>query len=305
MMKTRNQRLVILFLFLLAANIGFLLLGGKSSQVSFEENLFVLTDTASVETIRIQNEDTDVSLQRNPLGWELNETYPADEGLRRLFMSIMQRVQVKKPVDIDIPETAASVTISGSNPLAFQAWGNLTKTRTYFSMNNGKNVYEVIIPGYNEYLGQIFELKKDQWRDRLVFNGSWRTIQELTLDYVGADENDFTIRFDESFFKVDLIQAIDSNAVVDYLNQFQYFEVNEWISQGRFARYDSLSRMPPLASLTIYDINLREPVIFDMFPSLKNEPFHLVADQQGNLMVIDRKRMLGILRKRSDFMAID
>ena len=304
-MGKRNKRLTIIFFSLLVINLGFLLVSGSSSSLSFREDLFVVSDTSQISSIRFSREQSDILIERHPEGWILNDKFHADDRLRNLFLSIMQRVQVKKPVVVEKPEDAAEVSVITGEPLTFEVWGNPTRTRTFFSLTGREEAYEVIIPGYSDYLGQIFELNPDQWRDRLIFDGSWRTIQELSLDYLTSDVNDFTIRFDENFFVVAGVSALDSSAVVEYLNQFQYYEANEWISEGRFPKYDSLAKKPPLATLRIEAINREDPVTFDIYPNLENQPYNLVADQHQNLLIIDNRRVKNILKTPSDFAAKD
>lgn len=300
----RNRNAALWFVLLLLVNVIFFFLTVKGNSVSFDEDLFAIRDTASVTSIEIIEDSKKLVLTRNPEGWILNGEYPADEGLRRLLMSILMRVQVKKPVEVEKADVK-TVIVHGARPMNFEVWGNLTKTRTFFSMSSGEAVYEVAIPGYNEYLGGIFELNEDQWRDRLLIDGSWRTIQKLSLDYLGSDEKDFLILFDENFFKVESVPEIDSAAVIGYLNQFQVFQINEWISDGRFPRYDSLSRMPPLATLTIETINQQDPAVLDIYPALEEESFHLATDHDGNMMVVDKKRIDAILAERTGFEAVD
>ena len=108
------------------------------------------------------------------------------------------------------------------------------------------------MPGYKDNVVDIFKLHPDQWRDRLMFDGSWRTIQKATLNYTTGDVME--IAFKDKFFLVNDRQPQDSSAVIDYLNQFQYFEANEMISSGRFPQLDSLKDTKPTALLTIEDI---------------------------------------------------
>lgn len=299
-MTESNKRLLIIFLVLVGINVVFYFISQFKTTVSFDENRFTLTDTLSVQQIDIGD---DVHLVKGDNGWEINEQYPMDRSLRRLLMSILSRVKVKKPVAIDVQE-GETVEIHGDNPLSFTFWGNPTKTKTYFSLVGDKEVYEVHIPGYNEYLGSIFELTPDQWRDRLLLDASWRTIQNLSLDYQN-EVDDFSISFDKDFFVIPGVNRLDSNAVVDYLNQFQYFQCNEWISKGRFKRYDSLASMPPLAMLSIQTLSGKEPFLMEVFPKLPGERFHLVTTYDESMMVIDENRIHGILRKKKDFSLSD
>ncbi|WP_421876972.1 hypothetical protein [Marinoscillum sp.] len=294
-MKGKTKRLLIFFIALLVANLLFFFFGGKSVGVSFNEEKFMIRDTASVAAVRIN----DLMLERSG-GWMINAEYSVDQSLRALLFSILNRVRVQKPVDLPL-ESGIQVQIIGENPMEFTVWGNPTKTRTYFSMKDEEQVYQVQIPGYNEYLGAIFELKKDQWRDRLVLNESWRTIQKLELDYQDDLKEDLVIAFNKDFFNVEGIQQLDSNKVINYLNQFQYFQANEWVSRGRFQKYDSLSTMPALATLTIESINSDLPYLLEIYPQLPGDRIYLVMTYDESLFVVDESRMSEILLQNKDF----
>ena len=296
-MTTHNRNLLVIFLGLLLVNVVFFFLGSQRSGVSFDENKFMVTDTTGISGIQIGE---GVVLSKTTGTWRVNDQYPVDPSVRQLLFSILTRVKVKKPVEI-APEEGIEVSVGGASPLSFRVWGNPTKTKTYFALTGSEEVFEVHIPGYNEYLGGLFELRPAQWRDRLVIDASWRTIQKLTLDYQRSDDSDFTINFDKDFFVVQDIAPIDSNAVVNYLNLFEYFQTNEWLSTGRFEKYDSLSKMPPLATLTIEAIDQEAPVVLDIFPKLSGDRFYLLMTYEGSMLVVDDRRMREILLKKEDF----
>ncbi|MEQ8473822.1 MAG: hypothetical protein RIC35_21680 [Marinoscillum sp.] len=295
-MHKQNRNLLFVFLGLALVNVLFLLVGDSFRGVSFDEDKFVVNDTTNIFSIQIGDNE----LKKLDGEWIVNDTYPVDQSLKRVLFLIMQRVQVKKPVDVELTN-AIEVKIAGEDPLSFTVSGNPTKTKTYFSLEGKDEVYEVEIPGYKEYVGGIFELNADQWRDRLVMNESWRTIQVLTLDYMDPEIDDVKITFDKDFFLVEDISPIDSNLVVNYLNQFQYFQANEWVSKGRFPKYDSLSVKPPLATLTIESINDEVPYILEIFPKMPGERFFLVKLYDQSMLVIDDRRMVNILLRKNDF----
>lgn len=302
-MQKNKTRLLVLVVLLLA-NVGFMMFADSGAGVSFDENLFVVKDTAGISTVTIHQEQTSIKMHKQNGSWILNEQYAADEALVRVLLSILNRVQVKKPAEVT-PQSPIDVEITGDHPMSFSVWGNLTKTKTYFSRKGTDAAYEVVIPGYHEFVGGIFELHADQWRDRLVMNESWRTIQSLRLEYAGQAAEDLIIRFEKDFYRVAHLSAIDSTAVIDYLNQFQYFEANEWISAGRLPVYDSLAKKPPLVTLKIESINSEFPVILDIYPHLEGDSFHLMTDRENAMLVVDRQRVLRLLKEPGDFSGED
>jgi hypothetical protein len=294
-MEKKNKVLFAVVLLVLIANVILFFLPGKGSKTNFDEGMFAVSDTASLQTIQLTFQKKTIDLSRSDNGWELNGRYKMDEGLRRLLFSIMQRVRVKRPLHVAVED---GVKVKLNNEL-FTVSGNATQTKTYFT-KDGKS-YEVEIPGYRDYLAGIFELNADQWRDRLVYNGSWRTIQRVSVDYLSADERDFEIAFNEQFFTVSGVNELDSGRVVDYLNQFQYLQANERISRGRFTRYDSLAETQPLVKINLESINYATPESLFIYPSIGKEAFHLVKNGVGELVIFDRKRLNNILLSKDDF----
>ena len=221
-----------------------------------------------------------------------------------MLFSILQNVKVMKPVSL-APEDSLDVFIQGEKELHFKVFGNLTKTKTYFhDLSSGKS-YEVAIPGYSDYVGGIFELSANQWRDRVIMDENWRTIKSFLLQYKTDNTADVFLEFDDTFFNVNGVSTMDSSFVVDYLNQFRSFEVNEIISAPKFPKYDSLSTTTPLAEIKISTINQPEPITLKVFPSIENQPFNLIVDDSGELMIIDRHRLAQILVNQVDFQAKD
>lgn len=295
MMKKKNLILFAVIVLLVLTNLIFNFLPEGGSKVSFNERMFAVRDTSALNEIKIIKNGVSLLLSREDAGWELNGKYAVDEGLKNLLINILQRVNVKRPVKLDFQDSIL-VEIDGES---FSVSGNATKTKTYFS-KDGQS-FEVEIPGYKDYLARIFELNLDQWRNRLVYNGSWRTIQSLKLSYSEDFQSDFEIRFLDKFFAVQGVISLDSSMVVDYLNQFQYLQTNERISLGRFSKYDSLAKTTPVAKLTIESINYSAPEVFTIFPSLNNERFHLVKNKTGEMMIFDKPRISRILLKKQDF----
>lgn len=300
MIAKKNKWLFVVLVVVIIANIGFLMLPDKGSSISFREDLFRVSDTSAVERIILGKGANEVVLLRQNNDWVLNESKSTDQGLVRMLLSILNHVTVTKPVSVDVRERLpVSIRFEDGRILYFEVFGNAMKTKTYFSADG--QAYEVEIPGYRDYLAGIFELKADQWRDRVIFDGSWRTIQRLRLDYSDNDENDFEILFNEKFFQVAGIPRMDSSSVVEYLNEFQNWKANERLSKGRMPRYDSLAKTDPYARLAIESINYTTDHVFSIYAPIKNDGFVLVTNQDGEMMVIDRKRISRILLKKEDF----
>ena len=186
------------------------------------------------------------------------------------------------------------IEIIDQEQIRLQLATNATGTKTYF-VNEGV-ASEVAVPGYRDNVIDLFTLHPDQWRDRVVFDGNWRTIQQVHVSFAGSEPS-FNVRFDDKFFLINGESPSDSTAVINYLNQFEYFQANEMISSGRFTNFDSLSQTEPFATVTIDDIKGEKPVGFDVFPALNGQGFHLLMKNQSELMVLDAGRVARMLQK--------
>lgn len=290
-MAGRNKRMLGVIVILLVANLFFFFSGKESGSLSFEEDLFAVSDSSALNSIKMG----ELLLEKQG-AWKIG-VHSADPAFVDHLVNVLLRVRVKKPVGkMDI---SGAIPIQINNDPIFHFASNETKTKTYFILDG--EGYEMEIPGFTDYVGGIFELEKDQWRDRLVYDGSWRTIQNVRLDYVEGDRDDFSIQFEKDFFKIEGIVRIDTASLMNYLNQFQYFQANERISPGRIPAMDSISKTEPFAHLYFDDINIKEEIRFTLFPKRDEDPFHLLLDPNGEMIAVDQVRVASILRKKEDF----
>ncbi len=298
-MKRKNLILLGLILLLIAANVVVFRIGFRSSSVSFDPALFTVSDTSLITEVTFSGKDGDIILNRSGGSWMVNGTYPVDEGLRRLLFSILNRIEVKREAEANATGTPTRVKISGDQPMEFEVFGNPTRTKTYFSSQG--QTYEVELPGYRDYLGSIFELSKSQWRNRMLFDGNWRSIQRLTLDYTDS-RKDLEIRFQDQFFVIEGVSEIDSNKVVNYLNQFDRFQANELIELPKFPDYQTLAQTEPMAVLTIESIHYSTRFSLSFYPMKETDRIGLVSTSTGDWAVVDRKRLANLLVETDFFM---
>ena len=292
-MKGRIKRLTGVVVILLIANLFFFFSENDSSSLSFADDMFAVQDTSTLSSIKIG----EILLKKQGM-WRVGD-HAADPAFVNFLVNVLVRVRVNKPVGEMSSEDAIPVQINNESTFYFTS--NETKTKTYFILED--EGYEMEIPGFSDYVGEIFELEKDLWRDRLVYDGSWRTIQLLTLDYTQSDENDFSIQFEKDFFKMEGIQALDTATMMDYLNQFQYFQANERISKGRIPAMDSIALTKPIAVLRIDDINIKQQILFTIYQKRSEDAFHLMLDPNGEMIAVDAPRVANILLKKADFRA--
>ena len=299
-MKRQNLILIITCVALILAN-AILFFGDKSGYGTIDNKQFTLIDTVSLSNIRFVQGDKTVSLDRGE-SW-LIEGKGVDASLLKILMAVLTKVEVNRQVGGElgaaILENAQSrgVSVFLDEDYQYTVIGNENLTKTYF-INDDQEVFEVGIPGYNDFIGSIYSLSPLQWQDRTIFNGSVRTIQSLELNYL--DKEALKIQFSGDFFDIEGVNRIDTLALEDYLNQFIRLQVNERLNREEYPQYDSLLNSAPLAQMVV--LNLRgEKLGLSIFPAFGSDNFHLLLTDGGELLAFDRRRMSGLLREPQYF----
>lgn len=294
---------IVVIIVLLSINLGLFFSGNGSVKSNPKNTFFDSNDMDQISSIVFRGKDS-IVMSKTGEGWILNDLYDVDERFFNTLVSILDRIEIVRKVDEDAWEGevlgSAEIEFDFKSRYRFEFATNATKTKSYFLFDG--IVSEVTVPGYKDNVVDIFMLHPDQWRNRLVFDGSWRSIQKLEIER--TDQELITIAFDDTFFLVNGNPVQDSSAVVDYLNQFQFFEANEMISKGRFPQFDSLVNTEPRGSVKIDDIKFDETITLFIYPNLKGQAYHLLK-KENQMMVVDARRVEGLLPSLLDFMGSD
>jgi hypothetical protein len=306
-MDKKNQILIAVTVLLLVLNTLLFLSNPSKEQLSYDPRQFAIADTAAIQQIHLVSESFDNLLKKDGQ-WSLNEKYKIDQNFIRILMNVLHQISIARPLDQqELDEVMASlskgvnVQVDGAMSKEFTILGSPNRTETYLISPDGKSGFLAEIPGYSDYLGSIFELSTQQWRDRVIIDGNWRSIQKLTLDYADPSISDLSIQFQQDFFKVSGVAQIDSNAVVSYLNQFEQLQANERIALDDFPFFDSLASTQPMVTLTIEDIYFAAPKSIQIFAGKEGSYLQLVLDTQEEPAIFERKRLDALLKKPEDF----
>ncbi len=267
-------------------------------------DLLQLTDTASINRIEMIAGASAVVLSKVDGKWLVNDKYSVDRSIRNFLTGVLKLVRVKREVG---PSQAAEVNqwLSNGNRVIvssdsgvlteFVAAGNPSKTESYFKLNSDGKIYQVELPGYPNYVSGIFEFSENQWRNRLLFSSDWRSLQSLTVDYQDQDEQDVTIAFDKTTLKVNGLPGADTTVLENYIQQYEAFYTNEFISRGQIPVYDSLMNTAPVATIRLKDIDTSKNTELDIYPGPVDQPYVLLKDQAGNYSVCDAARVRSLL----------
>lgn len=307
-MKKKNQRLIMIAGLLVVANLVFF----TSSNETFsrtDKRVIAVADTSAIFTVKLTRAGSENLLERSGEGWVLNQEFGTDPGYIRILLAVMNRVAVKRQLgDTQMEELKSQVEsdavfVEVEDPdRSFYVLGNRTYTKTFFLESDLEKGYEVEIPGYRDFVGGIFQLTADQWRDRLIFRGNFRTIDRIEVRRNGQSE--LIAGLKDGYFGIEGLTSYDTTALVNYLNGFNYLQANERISSGKFPQYDSLRQTDVKDELIISDLGLSEPLTLTIYPPLPGENFQLMVANDKDMMVIASTRIQSWLKKAQDFSSI-
>ncbi|MDP4680949.1 MAG: DUF4340 domain-containing protein [Cyclobacteriaceae bacterium] len=305
----KNTKLAIILAGLILISILISFSGRQEKRQSFDPLMFTVRDTTAVESVVIAGNAT-IELKRVEGRWRLNDEFEADFNMIEVLKSILSQVKVKRPVaklnqdDIvnDLKQSGRSVTVNykDGSTYSFVAGGNSSKKDSYYLRDD--LAYLVEIPGYNNYISGIFELTKNQWRDRVLFTTTWRSLQSLNINFTASKE-ELEIFFNQKFLAVKGVDQLDTTSLMNYMEQFQYFQINDFLEKGKYEKYDSLLQTEHMAILTIKDIDQTKNRKLNVYPLIKGESFYLLTDEKEEMMVIDSKRMNNLLSKKDQFIS--
>ena len=304
-MKKKNQTLILIAGVLLLINCAFFFVG--QTDLSSSSNFSIaVADTSQIQLVKMRYADENNTLNRNGNGWQLNGKYAADQSYTKILLAVLNRVVVRRQLGPDqiselvsrLDQEGVFVEIEGIERNFF-VLGNRTYTKTYFIESDHSAGYEVEIPGYRDYVGGIFQLTSDQWRDRLIFKGNFHTIQKIEI--MDKQELVLNLKLEGRYFGIAGLDQFDTTALVNYLNSFSYVQANERIAQGRFPRFDSLQMTLPESTIKIDDLGLNEELFLEIFPQLRGENYQLIRINNSELTVFATNRVKSLLRNQSDF----
>jgi|GEM_PF-2648375 len=197
-----------------------------NSKPAVDTDLFVMENIDQVDRVVIYRGEEVIDCRAFAGGFMINDRFPMDQNLLTVLAAVLQQVRVLRPLSgQEQQEVRASIYQTGSQVQVFQGdnlllsfWsgGDRSKQNTYFVSEDGV-VYVVHLPGYASYVYGLFELPLSKWRSRTVFFNTWRSLLSYSYQDYKVSGNDFQIKYKDPFFAVSGIYQLDSNKVMNYL----------------------------------------------------------------------------------------
>ena len=313
----RSRIFLILIIVQVLVIAGLTIWDGRQASLDFDPGLFTVADAQQIDQVLIEGPSEKVTLSITADGGKVNEKYELDKSLRQVLLSMVQQWQVKRPVSrannqeiiTELHEQGARITLfdRGSPLISFYAGGVASQKVTYFYRPGDERAYIIDIPGYTNYISAIFNLTELQWKDRKLFESPWQSIQSLTIERPVAPEHDLSFSYQNSFPGIDQLNMskVDTAKMINYLEQFAYFETNEHVDISRFDQFDSLSHTPPIGKIKLTDLDPSMSNELTIWARLPQDRVHLTLDSRGNWSVIERRRVQALLPPRNSFLRIE
>ena len=308
----KNKILLVILILLIAVSVT-LHFTGETPEINTIQHAdkFAITDTAAVRKIVLKKHDGTIVLERNNGQWTVNKNMVADPDIVRVFLAVLKQLNISKGVAgnqvtqtrKELVQKGIFVEIYGDHDLlkSYYVMGNATKTLSVFMDVSDSIPCVVELPGYDSYVAGIYSIPAIDWQKRLIFHSTWRSLRKLEMLYPSKPKNSFEIRFDVNFFKVTGIDRLDTASVMDYIDEFQYFQADRFIEPPAGSPYEKLLKTEPLAYLSIMDIDERKNNRITFYHRLKGDRMILGKLDNGKLALFNYRRIRKIFKKRSDF----
>lgn len=302
----RNIKLLISLgiLIVLSALLVFL---GSSPRVVVDKNLFKVEDQTQINKVIIEQQANRIDLSFDGTRWRVNEKYEADRQLITILFATLLQAEPKRLVAEGLSDSISRQMqthgtrvqlIAGQEVLKdFSVLGNSQKTETYFQADD--KVYVIGIPGYRVYVGSVFELTKEEWRDRRVFNFNWQNFKSLSVKFEGEPKSDFKVSYQNQFFGIEGLPAADTTRLNDFLDAVSLLQVNRFLSAQEKNQLDSAS-MTPEFTIEVTDIANRS-YLLEVYPQQIDNFVRLGRVNRESLGRISKNDLDRIARKRSNF----
>ncbi len=295
-MTKKNLRLALLLAVLLLISVG-LSFWDRQPPVKRHSDIFKLENVEHIDRIVMQKNSQVLDAKAYSGGFLINDSYPMDPQLMTLLATVLQRVNVQRPVAEDrqsvlFDSLKANGTLvelyRGEDKLkSFWAGGDPSQNRSYFSTPDGE-VYLVNLPGYTSYLGGLFQLEPHQWRSKNLIQSTWRSLLSFSINKLQQPQSNLSIEYSDPFFKVQGVQQIDSNKVVNYLEGLTGLRALQSV--------DTSFQGSPWLELKVEDVNPSRNLFLTVYPGDS-----LLLAKAGKRHYIFRKSQIEQLLKDPEY----
>ncbi len=267
-MKNKNL-LIIVVLILLGAGAYLVLKKQKQTDtLNPEETAFAVADTASVSRIFISDKRTGRSYDLKRTG---KRDWVSQKSGTRIFwphmdqmLATLHDLKVKRPVFDNERENAVSqIAVNHYFVEVYHKDGTVKKlflgpetdqhTGNY-AILEGKDVpYVVHIPSFQGYPGAHFAVNEVEWRDKVLFKSTPRTLQRVEVTFRDHPEENMVVKFRDKKFIFEGIEHVDTARMSEFVSVVADGYVEEFFPETK--PLDSLLATAPAYKVKVEDID--------------------------------------------------
>lgn len=309
-MTRKNWALAIILIVLSAVFAIMVSQKQPASTLQVEKDLFSIADTASIDRIVLRQPDgAEQTLERRQGYWQLNGDYAADPSMIRLLLSVLNQVQVRRPVARSqqkevlrqLEQQGVEVELQGDASQRFLVGGREGDRISYFA--RGDQAYVMELPGYSSYISGIFFQKQSDFRNKMLATLNSMNFQALDVEYPADTAQNVSIRYQNNMLGVEDIIRPDSSVLFQYMMIYEPLEIAGYLSPGEDPVYDSLLQTPPLAVFHMRTVGNSEGIRLQLYPQLPGRRFRLgYLPRQKEAVLLDERLAQAMLIRRQDLL---
>lgn len=269
---TKRLKILIAIFLLLLTLVVFSLYQENDQERNIEEKI-AIADTSSVTSFDFQVPGKEkVLLERKGDRWVLNDSMDARSYLINLFLTGINKMQVKREVSSSsemeirklIKDSGVKISIynkSGRQQEEFFLTQNPNDPNsTYYLKKGSDNPLVMFVPGFEGSLANIFNLPLSDWRTKLLFSSNERTLESVEITYPSFPAQGFSIDNTESGFMVAEVSPVDTARLYSYLNSFLFLTLNSYL-KNTDSLQSFVSSKPPLAILKVKNLTKEKTIV--------------------------------------------
>lgn len=306
--QKKNIQLLSLLLVLLAfTTAAILYTPGKPEGSSIKKDRFSIENPQeAISRVELKGAQIQNTLVKQNGQWVVNNTFPMDRGMQQVFMALMGRVEVQRPITgalleearQTLQDTGIHVQIYGQNELVeeFIAGGDPLTVTSYFMQDN--EVFTVHLPGYQSYVAGMFEVNENDWRERTILNLPWQEFEKVVL--ATPDNDSLVFQYDNEAFRLNGM-AYDTAKVMQYVSSLSYLYVDKYVNEddSLLAAYQSTE---PLAQLKIEGLDPNKAAHLSLYPQRNPDARWMVGRlANGQWVLLEAKRAASYIQNKAYF----
>ncbi|MDQ3536087.1 MAG: hypothetical protein M3421_10730 [Bacteroidota bacterium] len=312
MLRKRSIFLFIVLIALMGVTLVLSTIEEQNQGVYENEKAFAIEDVSRIDRIIMEGADINNELIKDKGIWRIQNQYEADPAMAQVLLQALNEVRIKRPVpgnhsrriSNDLANKGIKVMVYEEDRLisSFLAGGDMEKRESYFAdINKDEEPMIVYIPGYDNYVSGIFELKESDWRNRVVFQSNWTSLQNVKVTYPNEPYNDFEIVFEDDFFHMPDVEQVDTAKMMAYIELYNYVEAENYISKEKFPKIDSLLKTSPFIKIEIKDLNSKKDNSLQLFKPVNTDQTLLGIVGNEQMAVVKYPKVQNLIKRRSDF----